>query len=511
MCSFSLCPVGRVREPRGCKGLTRSRGSRSAHCVAQEATFSAERTLLLRFNGVHQKEFVITKPGFYVGRLKCDRVSSFPWSFLGRRELWIVLLLASLLLGIRFFACEGWVWPVRIVGGSMADSFLGAHYQVCCEDCGFVFHCGVEYVPANRKAVCPNCGFRGNELEESRRRAGQRVLIDRWSAWTGGMGLWQAWAFASPRRADHLGIKRVVGEGAGQVEIRDGEVFCKGRIQRKTLEQFRQLRILVHDDRYRPRKTTGLPDRWRAAEPVSPWRPAASGYRYVAKDTGLESPVDWLEYTQWTCWPNRSPPAERTDPAPILDHYAYNQSLSRSQLHAVGDLMLQCDLGVNGRGRVVLRFDDGEDCFQFTLNYPGRGCYLRHNGKIVKHARRPRLPGPWRLEFGGCDRRVFVSMDQRVLLQYNYEPSESPRREVEAASPLAVGATGLEVRLEALRIYRDVYYVGPGGERRWVTPAPLAPNEYFVLGDNVPVSIDSRHGGPVRAESGRGPVLHLRD
>ncbi|MGM0487407.1 MAG: S26 family signal peptidase [Planctomycetota bacterium] len=438
------------------------------------------------------------------------RVSSFLPPLRGRCGPWVLLILL-LLLGVRFFAFEGWVWPVRVVGGSMADSFLGAHYRICCGDCGFVFHCGAEYVPSNRKAVCPNCGFRDNELEESRRGPGQRVLIDRWSGWTGGAELWQPLAFTSASRAEYLAIKRVVAKGEGRVGIQDGEVFLDGRIQRKTLAQFRQLRLLVHDDRYRPTQTKGLPDRWRAAEPDSPWRATDSGYQYVAKDKRPNSAVDWLEYRQWTCWPNRSPPAKRTAPTPILDHYAYNQSLSRSRLHEVGDIMLQCELTARGRGRVVLRFDDGADRFQFTLNYPDRSCYLRHNGKLVGHVSRPTLPRPWRIEFGVCDQRVFASMDQTVLFQRGYQPAEYPRREVEVASPLAVGAAGLEVQFEAPRIYRDVYYLGPGGERRWVAPDPLAPDEYFVIGDNVPVSIDCRRIGPLREDSVRGPVFHLGD
>ncbi|MFW6169608.1 MAG: hypothetical protein ACODAD_03895 [Planctomycetota bacterium] len=436
------------------------------------------------------------------------RCSSSLLLFLGRRGLW-VLLVVLLLLGVRFFAFEGWAWPVRVVGGSMADSFLGAHYRVCCEDCGFVFHCGAEYVPASRKAVCPNCGFRANALRESRRGAGQRVLIDRWSGWTGAAELWQPLAFVSPRRAKCLAIKRVVAKGEGRVEVQDGEVFLDGRIQRKTLDQFRQVGILVHDDRYRPTQSIGLPDRWRAAQPDSPWRCTASGYRYVPKDKRSESAVDWLEYTQWTCWPHRSPPAERTAPAPILDHYAYNQSLSRSRLHEVGDIMLQAELAVRGRGRVVFRLDDGVDRFQLTLDYPGPSCHLRHNGKLVGQARRLASPRSWRMEFAVCDQRVFLSMDQRVVLQCGYQPADDPPREV--ASPLAVGATGLELAFNAPRIYRDIFYLGPAGERRWVAPDALAPRDCFVIGDNVPVSIDARGMGPLHEASVRGPVFHLGD
>jgi len=51
------------------------------------------------------------------------------------------------------------------------------------------------------------------------------------------------------------------------------------------------------------------------------------------------------------------------------------------------------------------------------------------------------------------------------------------------------------VVLGDVKVYRDVYYTHPiGSEARWglAEPVRLADHEYFVLGDNSPVSDDSR-------------------
>ena len=64
------------------------------------------------------------------------------------------------------------------------------------------------------------------------------------------------------------------------------------------------------------------------------------------------------------------------------------------------------------------------------------------------------------------------------------------------ACPLALGVEGLEVTVGDLRVYRDVYYtdpVGSRGHRGSSRPVPLGAGQYYVLGDNSPVSEDSRH------------------
>jgi signal peptidase I len=54
------------------------------------------------------------------------------------------------------------------------------------------------------------------------------------------------------------------------------------------------------------------------------------------------------------------------------------------------------------------------------------------------------------------------------------------------------GARGVPVEVSSLKLFRDVYYTDDVGRRAIDGAAQLKSNEYFVLGDNSPVSKDSR-------------------
>ena len=64
---------------------------------------------------------------------------------------------------------------------------------------------------------------------------------------------------------------------------------------------------------------------------------------------------------------------------------------------------------------------------------------------------------------------------------------------------MAIGARSLDIWLNDLTLYRDIYHsthaVGtlPPPAAQW----QLGPDEYFLLGDNPPISRDSRQWGPV--------------
>ena len=61
--------------------------------------------------------------------------------------------------------------------------------------------------------------------------------------------------------------------------------------------------------------------------------------------------------------------------------------------------------------------------------------------------------------------------------------------------PLAIGAQGIDVSLGDLRVHRDLYYTLPvqaTAADELTAGIVLGDHEYFVLGDNSPVSDDSR-------------------
>ena len=110
------------------------------------------------------------------------------------------------------------------------------------------------------------------------------------------------------------------------------------------------------------------------------------------------------------------------------------------------------------------------------------------------------------------DGQLVVGIDEQPL----GEPIPLP--ESQAAPPAAwvervarLGAQGTEIQVRHLRLYRDVYYTpkNDAGGKKFV----LRDDEYFALGDNSPVSVDSRcwdsPGVPERSLIGKPFVVHL--
>ena len=158
------------------------------------------------------------------------------------------------------------------------------------------------------------------------------------------------------------------------------------------------------------------------------------------------SPVDWLDYTQWTCWPHGSPEIGRTQPVPILDHDAYNQSLSRGNLHPIADIMLVCQLQLSGPGKCILRLICRADKFEWELSSATNECRLWWNGDSVARAFRPSRPPPWRVEMAVCDHRVLAALDGAMVFEFDCEPSVG--RTAEDQPRLSVGASGAIVRFD---------------------------------------------------------------
>lgn len=104
---------------------------------------------------------------------------------------------------------------------------------------------------------------------------------------------------------------------------------------------------------------------------------------------------------------------------------------------------------------------------------------------------------------GGVDSgRGDFSEDLRV------EPSSN-----ESLSPIAFGARQGSVRVQSVKLYRDVHYTSDNHRHATERPLRLGDDEFFFLGDNSPVSLDSRGWvNPVVSRHllvGRPLVVHL--
>ncbi|MBN2476128.1 MAG: hypothetical protein JXB62_16065 [Pirellulales bacterium] len=423
-------------------------------------------------------------------------VSHVPPRARSRPRRWIERLvwLALAALAMRTWYVQGLLIPCQVTSGSMAETLLGPHREVICGDCGHRFVCGADLRPVSVRAVCPYCGHTQNDLETLPDIDGDRLLIGKSSFAFRRPRRWEVVALRRPREADRIHVKRVVGLPGETVLIRHGDVFADGQIRRKTLSQQRAMAILVHDATCRPTLDPVPPTRWQAERADSRW--GASGGRFARPSMAENEPIDWLVYHHWH---RRAGPRGSVVEGPVTDLVGYNQTRPRRQedVHPVTDLLLSLRLiEASGPGRLLIRADDGSEQFDVRID-PSRGRYeVLHNG-------RPLGTTTGRLPDRDETLLVEVSLfDQQFLLAFDGRPAFAPwpyeRRSAAPkpkSQPLAIGAQGLGVLIHDVAIYRDVYYTHslgfPGHTTRGGT-YKLGPDEYFVLGDNSPISDDSR-------------------
>lgn len=403
-----------------------------------------------------------------------------------RRRLQVAILVVALAAaGATCSRYRGLVFPVRIASGSMASALAGPHRQVICGDCGFTFRCGLDTNAPLGIAVCPNCGYARNELTEWVVKQGESVLIDRWAYWRQAPERGDMVAFVDPNDPTQLAVKRVVGLPGERVEIVDGELLIDGQLRRKTLAAAKQTAVLVNDDSHRHQVREGSPMRWRGE---SGWKATANGFTYDPNENSWASKWSWLSYQHWRCFAS---PAPRGEPVPIADNYGYNQGLSR-ELNEVVDVWLSCRVQLAEGDELVFSVHDGQRQFRMKV-VGGRSAELSAGQQSLSKVDLTSVPpnASVQIECGLLDQQVLLAIDGRPVITHVYEPDHTPRRPV--AQPLRIGGGLHPVLVSNLSIFRDVYYLGPDHARRsWAMPAPLGSDQLFLLGDNVPLSVDSR-------------------
>jgi signal peptidase I len=461
----------------------------------------------------------------------------------------IAVLLAVLIL--RTFVTEAFVVP----SGSMAPTLLGWHKRVTCPSCRFPFELGCDEhgrVPAT--VSCPNCEWADFELGDLPVSAGDRLVVEKHVFASRAPHRWEPIVFRGPMDPNQAYVKRVVGLPGESIQLRQGDVWIDGRLARKTLTEMRALRQIVFDNDYAPSDDEWQP-RWIYAV-NSAWRSDGSEFYIPGQaaaaaqsDGGSRRGIDWIEYRPWS---------RVLGDDLIRARSGYNGDTTTEFLDPVRDLIVEFEATLmGGDGQVYVRITDGSSYFLLRCGPPGE-VVVERNGMLVRSSRTAgssrraapgqttpvagvppplgsgRLPEPvddaragagsqrLAIEVALCDGRLCVAIDgQEPFEPYDYEPRAavaSPRR------PVAIGRSGSAVRLSHLRIYRDVYYTacldGRAGVGRGVDrPFAIGPGEYFVLGDNSPISNDSRFwaAGPWPAAAtvpaqmllGRPLLVHL--
>ncbi len=439
-------------------------------------------------------------------------------------ESFISLAMAVLL--VRSFAVEGYI----ISTGSMAPYLLGYHKQVVCPDCRFPFAVGVpvdEGHDTKGPVPCPNCGQAQIDLEHVPRNEGDQLLVQKLAYLFRQPKRWEVVVFQNPSRPVQAYVKRVIGLPGEAIQVVAGDVWINGELVRKNLAEQRSTRMAICSQQHRPDGWDDL--RWQTDEPWetqsngfdlnNPKRergrtlPATSNSEHSGAITfahasgdeedssAIQTPLAWVNYRgDAPLRDGTKTPTIRGQQWPA-DDYAYNGLSERSARYWNHDLMTSMQIELHsGRGEFVLAMHDGWQAFEFRLSAGERELQLYVSGndeplQVAKFAgqlwRRPML-----LEMSLFDRQLLVAIDGKTIFSQNLSlrTNDGLAAGNSEAGPVPVrfGARDLHLSVRDLTLYRDVYYTRGDARNGIKEPYQLGDDEYFFLGDNSPVSLDSR-------------------
>jgi len=393
---------------------------------------------------------------------------------------WIAMAFV-LALTFRCFVVEAYQIPT----GSMAPTLYGRHFEVSCPYCGerFVTR-GPETADYPVFFFCPACGREGAPRStRTRLHGGDRILVAKDLYLFSRPRRWDVFVFKSPKRNERTMthdnfVKRLVGLPGETLEIRNGQVFVDGHIARKPGHVQGRLWQPVYN--------------YRNENPQYPcWRSGGGWDIRKGKLALVDAAESWqtIEYAR-----------------PIRDFYAYN---ARSGDNVVGDLLVAGHVNIDedqGSFSVAVYNDYQSARHTVTAIFTpidGRlGIELRKDERLLSQtASLIASPRDFDFSLAVVDGSQEVCVDG-VSALYSAEdlsPDDVPL--FTSSSGVFFGGYGTKLLVSGAEIKRDVYYSTDLGRPDRSVTQPfvevIPQGQYLALGDNSPISNDSRKWGLV--------------
>jgi signal peptidase I len=433
----------------------------------------------------------------------------------------VLILLGLVAVVVAARRWDGWITPIRIAGDSMAPNLLGPHLRITCAHC---LHPIAVTIARDQietelaiETVCDACGQRTvatlDGSSSSRRSVhalpGRRVWLRRLSP-TQSPERWQT-VVIKPQATGTEHVKRLVGLPGESLEFDGGDLLSNGERVRKSLSQFKAIAIPVVNSHPGPAKQMASRhiEHWRAAWSCwqlnggNAWRLIDGGHWRLMPDVakhGRES--CGMEYR------GRELVGRQSGRWRLLDDYSFNDSLSRS-LHPMRDVLFGIELADVRPQNLTWRMRTAGSAWQVDWDIVAARVTLRCDDQIVAHRtlRGPRHPRRVRCDLAYVDGQLIFAIDGLQVLLHRDRVARArarahdlDRRGETGRDPAAPGLEQLTfeatrgLTVKSVRLDRDVHYLPPS---QTMAPIQLGHDHHYVLGDNVPVSIDSRHHGPV--------------
>ena len=151
--------------------------------------------------------------------------------------------------------------------------------------------------------------------------------------------------------------------------------------------------------------------------------------------------------------------------------------------------MVEADLATTPPARFRLEIRRGDAVYRAELDLPKQQVRLSSGRDVLASAPLPpSTDSRWKIGLAVYDRQLVMTGAAG-----NHLVPRKIDREGDGYPVILLGARGAAVQLKGLRVWRDVHYLGPDlTDESWNPGRILGKEEYFLLGDNMPVSEDSR-------------------
>jgi signal peptidase I len=429
----------------------------------------------------------------------------------------LVLLLPVLLLSLLVVFGTSWFLrprlpaSIEIAGHSMLPTLWGRSLEMSCQDCGYPLRCSW---PVDADTIlCPNCSYDENLASSASEREPDRVQLTP-LAQEAPIARWDLVALQLPGESQYA-VKRVVGLPGESIRIQGGELLVDDLLLEKSWNLFQQLRVEVHHLGFRPASQLRRPasrgdgpSTWKPLHQPSGWT-SSYPFHFQPREEGR---WDHLVLERQPAIPGLvTPPGQPL--GGIVDYHPANQGLARPRLHAVRDVMVEAEVA----RRLNDTFRDASSPEGFTLEIQrGNTRYRAHldlqqyqvelhvGQDVVACHDLPRSQrGHWKIGLAIFDGQLVLVSDAGI----HQVPGAMDERGEEVPT-IMVGARGAGLKIEGLRVWRDIHWLDPDmTDESWSPGRRLGEDEYFLLGDNPPVSQDSRQWrAPVRRQDILGTV-----
>lgn len=404
-----------------------------------------------------------------------------------------VVFLAAVVF--KAFVAEGYYVPT----GSMAPRLLGFHHHVRCDHCGYEFEVGAEEHGGPVTAPCPMCRKRA-AVDVRRLDAGDRLLVLKWRYEFEKPQRWETVVFRNPNDAGQAYIKRVVGLPGERVALDGGDVFINGRIARKSFDQLRAVQLPVYDHDRARRRSDGSP---RFAPESSPCGWKIEEDRLEVDARGGRTPHA-LAYVHVNSQGRESA---------VTDDNPYNGFQNEDANRPVRDLVAEIRVRhLGGDGWLGVRYQPSTTAVFEARLFPSTGrVEVYADGRLWQQGQVAAWPGAsMEVAVAYWDQRFAVRVNGRPAIPDADVESDGANSQAFGGRPFVLLAENFRGTIDRFRVHRDVHY---RSDRFSAGSHQLAADEYYMLGDNSPISNDSRRWSvpavPARLLVGKPLWVHL--